>query len=225
MVIPSAEFRGSARELRHESDTEKAGKLTEPIPRECFHSLTVKMYRRETVRRRRQFQNLRPIVGVTVGRRSLSGAAARIAAADRRSVTIRAGVAQWARAHAGRARAAVLGTQLQRRSRCGMVMAVVRNRQRAPLPTAHAARAFFGVLVDAAIAHASDSDFIAAARPVDVIEISRDGIIERQYASLDELKVPRTSQGATSARDFNCASGRHPRSKWLRLPGARTHRA
>jgi hypothetical protein len=58
------------------------------------------------------------------------------------------------------------------------------------VPTTEAACSFFGALVKTAIANASDPDFICASWPIDMIDISRHGISEQQYASLDELKVP-----------------------------------
>jgi hypothetical protein len=73
----------------------------------------------------------------------------------------------------------------------------VEHRRGTPLPTAQTALMFLGILVETAIARAPEIDFVSrAAWPVDVIEISRNGISEQRYKSLDELKA---SAGLTAA--------------------------
>jgi hypothetical protein len=67
------------------------------------------------------------------------------------------------------------------------VLAVLTREPNAPLPTALAARVFFGTLVDTAIVHFGSVS--RAAWPVDVIEITRAGITELRYQSPDEMRA------------------------------------
>jgi hypothetical protein len=48
--------------------------------------------------------------------------------------------------------------------------------------------------------NASDSDFIPAARPIVVIEISRSALSEQRYTSLDELKAGVEQEAPLSAQ-------------------------
>ena len=53
------------------------------------------------------------------------------------------------------------------------------------------ARRFLGAVVQAAIDHAVAVDFVnRSAWPVDVVELTRDGLTERRYKSLEDLDAP-----------------------------------